>query len=676
MQTGSVYALLIGINQYENRMMQGLRYAVRDVRALRELARERMALEDKNCTILTSPVSESGLAPGRMEFLSELDRFAKAPMQQEDVFILFFAGHGFAVGDSSYLMTSDANPGSDLLVKDTAVAFELLRAYCRRIKAGHQIIIMDACRNVVNKDARSVAAAMSTSMTRDIAALARDSSFTGVVGSSRAIISSCWEGQTSYEYQKAEQGWFCYNLLETLRHLPGPGIKVGDLIEQVRIRMEQNAWNLFPEAAAQRPHIVLDGEAVVLPLRKLPHQETVVAENPEQVVITEPEITPIHVAVNKVEVKQVSTGRLPLIPSDILELEGEAQGLQIAIQNLRNNTHISLAQGLAAVREADDQLRRLARDLAQNTPTFAQHGIAKFSDMTFGQLSKVFSAISSQSPDDSKDTNSRSAGRMRSLLQGVSKSLNEKRVGIPGTLSSKLAKRIKADPSCSASVLCDLAPNVNADILLPYIQRLKNHEKAQRVAIKARTNFDQAKETKIAELSARLKDLELKLKERKTEDLEMLLKIFQQEHAGAREFPLDAWIEFEKLLRPRRYPYTSREILKFVEEPFCSAASPEITSSEVSPPSTSSDQENTQPVEPKERQPRCRVNKNAWCSFLFFWIPVLGPFVAVICGHQALRQIRQGEGREIGLFIAKFGLLMGYLGLVLILIFIISANIH
>jgi hypothetical protein len=50
------------------------------------------------------------------------------------------------------------------------------------------------------------------------------------------------------------------------------------------------------------------------------------------------------------------------------------------------------------------------------------------------------------------------------------------------------------------------------------------------------------------------------------------------------------------------------------------------------------------------------------------FVPIVCSIAAVICGHMARSQIRQGEGRVGGDGMAMTGLITGYLGLVIYLV--------
>ena len=124
--TGEVYALLVGINDYKCEAVRKLQFAVADVLAFREFLRERMGIKPQNCTILSNPV------PWKNDLLGELDAFSNHPMGSDDTFILYFAGHGFALDGASYLLTFESDPSSADLLEDTAIPLSRIARYLRR----------------------------------------------------------------------------------------------------------------------------------------------------------------------------------------------------------------------------------------------------------------------------------------------------------------------------------------------------------------------------------------------------------------------------------------------------------------------------------------------------------------------------------------------------------------
>jgi uncharacterized caspase-like protein len=257
-QHGQLYALLIGINDYEREAIRKLEFAVADVVAFHEILGQRLQLREENCILLTHPSAGSGSVPRRADVLRALAQFSRAPMGPEDTFLLYFAGHGFAAADKSYLLTVDSDPALPELLAETAVSLETVTRFTRQVTAGQHLLILDACRNNPTTLGRTTGAAcLDTAMARDIATLARaPSAGAGPHLPARAILSACWEGQVSYEYPAQSHGWFSYNLLESLRNHSSELLDVSEMAEQVRQRMRDRAWRELPEADGQEPHVV------------------------------------------------------------------------------------------------------------------------------------------------------------------------------------------------------------------------------------------------------------------------------------------------------------------------------------------------------------------------------------------------------------------------------------
>lgn len=264
---GDLYALLIGINDYECDAVGQLRFAVADVAAFRDLLQARMQLRDERHVLLSRPAVGSEPVPNRAATLRALAQFSQAPMHAEDTFILYFAGHGFAVGEKSYLLTVDSDPSLPELLEETAISLDTLKRITRGIRAGQQLWILDACRNEPGALGRDIGSGgLDATMARDVVALVRhDRPAEGEQRHrSRAVLSACWEGQRSFEYPRGGQSWFAYNLLECLRETPRGDVDVVKLAEQVKDRMRVNAWRYLPEAAQQEPHLTTDGSSIRL----------------------------------------------------------------------------------------------------------------------------------------------------------------------------------------------------------------------------------------------------------------------------------------------------------------------------------------------------------------------------------------------------------------------------
>lgn len=272
MSDGNLFALLIGINQYDSTNVRSLGYAVADVTAFSDVLSSRFGLAPDRCEILCHPATGKARVPKRSEFLRTLDRFSNAPMDRHDTFVLYYAGHGFETDDTSYLLATDSEPGSPMLLKETAVSLQVLTSWFKTLRAGQQILILDACRNDPIANARDLGARpmFGKVMARDIEIMAATQSTIGEAArnffAARTIVNSCAQGQVSYEYAEGGHGWFCHNLLQVIKSRPEGNLLFNDLLEETSERMRERAWRELPEAKEQRPYVEIEGSPVILQL--------------------------------------------------------------------------------------------------------------------------------------------------------------------------------------------------------------------------------------------------------------------------------------------------------------------------------------------------------------------------------------------------------------------------
>ena len=263
----NIYGLFVGVNRYESEDIRPLSFATADVLAIRDKLADRFGLKYENTTVLADDM-ENGTTPTRRQILRAMNRFAIAPMQETDIFMFVFAGHGFSCTGQTFLAACDSEIASEALLRETAVSLETVRNFLGQIPAGHQVLIMDACRDAPIKGTRSVGSqAMSGDMTRDIGAVIRTTQSSDVKGRlASAIMCSCWEGQVAHEYEQGGHGWFCHNLLEELNNATPPELSLSDLHSRVKDRMRESAWRLLPAAKDQSPHLLIEGDIPTLRL--------------------------------------------------------------------------------------------------------------------------------------------------------------------------------------------------------------------------------------------------------------------------------------------------------------------------------------------------------------------------------------------------------------------------
>jgi hypothetical protein len=131
---GKYYALVIGINDYEDLGISALDKPIHDAELFYNAITSRYNFAKENVTFLKNASIS--------QIVDALDRFAGI-VKPEDNFLIFYAGHG--VWDESseigYWLPTDARIGSKLEWFRNST----LRDYLREIKSKHTLLISDAC---------------------------------------------------------------------------------------------------------------------------------------------------------------------------------------------------------------------------------------------------------------------------------------------------------------------------------------------------------------------------------------------------------------------------------------------------------------------------------------------------------------------------------------------------
>lgn len=199
------YALLVGVEDYRDKMISRLNFACADATALAERLSDRCGFDQVRVLAQESGEDE----PLLVNIVTAL-RDTSAELRQEDLFLFFFAGHGVEKDGHGYLLARDS---LQAFPEHGSLSLELLRKTFEHLSAGKRILLLDACRNSPEAGRSDAANTMSDVISRDIVAAAR-SEPTG--GTTTALLSACRSGQRAYEWPAKRHGVFTQCLLEGL----------------------------------------------------------------------------------------------------------------------------------------------------------------------------------------------------------------------------------------------------------------------------------------------------------------------------------------------------------------------------------------------------------------------------------------------------------------------------
>lgn len=191
-------ALVLGCAEYEDPDISSLRYAHRDADRVAEALRLSCGVDGDALTMLHDGLSDPHRKPTRTNILRQLTRLARTP-DDAGILFFFFSGHGFQAPDGThFLLPVDCVRDA---IEETALPFELIVRHLATARAPHVVLLLDACRNVI--DGGKTAGQALNQVNVD--ALCPP----GVV-----TFCSCRPGTVSYEADSIESGIFTYAFCE------------------------------------------------------------------------------------------------------------------------------------------------------------------------------------------------------------------------------------------------------------------------------------------------------------------------------------------------------------------------------------------------------------------------------------------------------------------------------
>jgi formylglycine-generating enzyme required for sulfatase activity/uncharacterized caspase-like protein len=205
------YAVLVGVDNYENEDISDLQFAVTDVKAVGAALQRDLKFDDVR--ILTSDQPRNGnLYPTADNVLVQLDLLANV-CAPDDTFVFYFSGHGFQRSEGHFLATADANPFNLITLKKSTVSLADLREAMARIKAQQVVFILDACRNDPEKGKGAGDNKMTAGFARDLQTVATQA---GAGQAATALLMACSQGERAWEWPEQKHGVFTYYLLQGL----------------------------------------------------------------------------------------------------------------------------------------------------------------------------------------------------------------------------------------------------------------------------------------------------------------------------------------------------------------------------------------------------------------------------------------------------------------------------
>lgn len=254
----SIHAVMIGIDDYTGEALD-INYAAKDAidleRALHKAAQKFFNIDDTNRVFFYSLTRDkhgtlNGLTPDKGNIFKVL-KTIESSSKPEDIFLLFFAGHGEIVdNDQLLLLTAESS-------RETfdGIRMQELLEHMAHIPANKRVLILDACHSgaainnlglatITGKRDISEAERQSQRM-KELDKLASKSGF--------AIITAASSEQEALELPQFEHGIMTYALLHSMLNNPAALDESKQLqLEKWLLATEEEVQKLNPKQSAER----------------------------------------------------------------------------------------------------------------------------------------------------------------------------------------------------------------------------------------------------------------------------------------------------------------------------------------------------------------------------------------------------------------------------------------
>lgn len=204
------FALIIGVDQYEDTQVNKLEGASRDAKTLADALNRYAGFPKEQVIVMTSDQAQDR-RPTRGNILRRLSNL-RGLVPKDGMLLVSFAGHGIERDRKAYLLPSDAQlSGDSPLLEETAINVELVRNWIRQIEVGQVVIILDSCRNNPEAGRGNGNSPMTDSFVRGFSFDVRNHEV-----SAFATLYATEVGNMAYEYKEKKQGYFTWALVEGL----------------------------------------------------------------------------------------------------------------------------------------------------------------------------------------------------------------------------------------------------------------------------------------------------------------------------------------------------------------------------------------------------------------------------------------------------------------------------
>jgi hypothetical protein len=204
------WALVIGVDQYRDGNISGLRGAANDAGKLSKALVDYAGFPKDQVILLATDQPEER-QPTRINILTYLSNLTSA-VPKDGLLLVSFAGHGIERGGQAFLIPTDARLTNDIsLLEESAISVERMRKPIKASGVSQVVVLLDACRNdpggradAPNPLTQSYVRGFNFDVkNREVQAF--------------ATLYATAVGERAFEYQEKKQGYFTWAVVEGMK---------------------------------------------------------------------------------------------------------------------------------------------------------------------------------------------------------------------------------------------------------------------------------------------------------------------------------------------------------------------------------------------------------------------------------------------------------------------------
>jgi uncharacterized caspase-like protein len=206
------WALVVGVDRYDDSQIVPLRGAANDATAMAE-AIVRYSGFPSEQVVLLSPEQSRDRQPTRANILFQISNLSQL-VPKDGLFLFFFAGHGVERDGSAFLLPADARMTENIkILEATGIGVLNLRTWIQDMGVKQVLLFLDACRN---NPAAGRGAESDNNLTETFTQGFRFDKRNQGIEAFAALYATA-VGQRAYEYSERRHGYFTWAVIEALK---------------------------------------------------------------------------------------------------------------------------------------------------------------------------------------------------------------------------------------------------------------------------------------------------------------------------------------------------------------------------------------------------------------------------------------------------------------------------